>query len=140
MVEEMRYHVTSADRRKLPPKKFLRGIRSHWQIENTLHHVKDRSWSEDKMYSKVPEQGWVLGKLRNQALNIVRTLAEKLRWKEESMPKWSAQLLSRPKPDSSVDGRTVRRLCRCPGQNRGQVPKTVYEFIVWEADFFLQFD
>src|SRR5271154_6154427 len=53
MVEEIRYHVTSASRRKLPPKKFLRGIRSHWQIENTLHHVKDRSWSEDKMYSKV---------------------------------------------------------------------------------------
>ncbi len=49
------------------------------------------------MYSKVPEQGWVLVKLRNQALNIVRTLAEKLGWKEESMPKWSAQLLSRPK-------------------------------------------
>jgi len=49
------------------------------------------------MYSKVPEQGWVLGKLRNQALNIVRTLADKRGWKEESMPKWSAQLLSRPK-------------------------------------------
>jgi len=96
-LEEIRYHVTSASRRKLPPKKFLRGIRGHWQIENTLHHVKDRSWGEDKMYSKVPEQGWVLGKLRNQALNIVRTLAEKLEWKEASMPKWSAQLLSRPK-------------------------------------------
>jgi hypothetical protein len=49
------------------------------------------------MYSKVPEQGWVLGKLRNQALNIIRTLAEKLGWEKESMPKRSAQLLSRPK-------------------------------------------
>lgn len=96
-LEEIRYHVTSANRRKLPPKKFLRGVRGHWQIENTLHHMKDRSWGEDKMYSKVPEQGWVLGKLRNQALNIVRTLAEKLEWKEASMPNWSAQLLSRPK-------------------------------------------
>lgn len=36
-------------------------------------------------------------KVRNQALNIVRALAEKLGWKEESMLKWSAQLLSRPK-------------------------------------------
>ena len=97
MVEELRYHITSANRRKLPPKRFLRAIRGHWQIENTLHHVKDRSWSEDKMYSKVPEQGWILAKLRNQALNILRTLAQKLEWKEESMPKWSAQLLSRPK-------------------------------------------
>lgn len=96
MLEEVRYHVTSASRRKLSPKKFLRGIRGHWGIENTLHHVKDRSWNEDKMYSKVPEQGWILGKLRNQALNIVRTLAEKLGLKEKSMPKRSAQLLSRP--------------------------------------------
>jgi len=97
VLEEVRYHITSASRRKLPPKKLLRGIRGHWQIENGLHHVKDRSWHEDKMYSKVPEQGWVLGKLRNQALNIIRTLAEKLGWAEESMPKWSARLLSRPK-------------------------------------------
>ena len=97
VVEEIRYHVTSASRRKLPPKQFLRGIRGHWQIENTLHHVKDRSWDEDKIYSKVAEQGWVLGKLRNQALNIVRTLAEREGWKVESMPKRSAQLLSRPK-------------------------------------------
>lgn len=97
LLEETRYHVTSASRRKLSPKKFLRGIRGHWQVENTLHHVKDRSWNEDKTYSKVPEQGWILGKLRNQALNVVRTLAEKLGWKEESMPKWSARLLSTPK-------------------------------------------
>ena len=33
------------------------------------------------MYSKVPKQGWVPGKLRNQALHIVRTLTEKLGWK-----------------------------------------------------------
>ncbi len=95
--EEVRYHITSASKRKLPPKQFLRGIRGHWQIENTLHHVKDRSWNEDKMYSKVPAQGWILGKLRNQALNIVRTLSQKLAWKKQSMPKWCAQLLSNPK-------------------------------------------
>ncbi len=57
ILEETPYHVTSANRRRLPPKKFLRGIRGHWQEENTLHHVKDRSWNEDKMYSKVPEIG-----------------------------------------------------------------------------------
>ena len=105
IAEETRYHVTSASKRKLPAKKFLRGIRSHWQIENTLHHVKDRSWCEDKMYSKVAEQGWVLGKFRNQALNIIRTLSKKLGWKEESMPKWSAKLLSRPKRTLALMGR-----------------------------------
>ncbi|MBS0650161.1 MAG: transposase [Verrucomicrobia bacterium] len=95
--EEIRYHVTSASRRKLPPKKFLCGIRSHWQIENTLHHVKDRSWSEDKMYSKVPEARMGIGEVEESSPKHSRTLAEKLKWKEESMPKWSAQLLSRPK-------------------------------------------
>jgi predicted transposase YbfD/YdcC len=105
MVEEIRYHITSASRLKLPPKKFLKAIRGHWQIENGLHHVKDRSWNEDKMYSKVPEQGWILGKLRNQALNILRVLAKKLEWAEKSMPQWSAKLLSQPKRTLVLMGR-----------------------------------
>ena len=96
-MEEVRYHISSASKRKLPPKKFLHGIRGHWQVENSLHHVKDRSWHEDKMYSKRPEQGWVLGKLRNQALNVIRTLAAKGGWNTESMPRLAARLLSRPK-------------------------------------------
>ena len=95
--EEVRYHITSMSHCKLSAKKLLQAIRGHWQIENTLHHVKDRSWNEDKMYSKVPMQGWVLGKLRNQALNILRELARRQRWKKESMPKWAARLQSRPK-------------------------------------------
>jgi predicted transposase YbfD/YdcC len=94
--EELRYHITSASRRKLPPKKLLQGIRGHWQIENSLHHVKDRSWHEDKMYSKRPIQGWILGKLRNQALNVLRELSARNQWKLESMPKIAARLLSRP--------------------------------------------
>jgi hypothetical protein len=104
VAEEIRYHITSASRRKLPPKKFLRGIRGHWQVENSLHHVKDRSWHEDKMYCKKPEQGWILGKLRNQALNILRQLSEKHSWKVESMPKLTARLLSRPKETLSLMG------------------------------------
>lgn len=103
-LEEIRYHITSANRKKLPPKKFLRGIRGHWQVENSLHHVKDRSWYEDKMYSKKPEQGWILGKLRNQALNILRQLSKRHGWKVESMPKLTAGLLSRPKKTLSLMG------------------------------------
>ena len=97
VLEEMGYYVSSTIMRKLPPQKFLRDVRGHWQIENSLHHVKDRSWYEDKLYSKRPEQGWILGKLRNQALNIIRTLADKLGWETESMPKLTARLLSKPK-------------------------------------------
>ena len=95
--KEVRYHITSVSRKKLQPEKLLRGIRGHWQVENSLHHVKDRSWYEDKIYSKKPEQGWILGKLRNQALNILRRLAKKHGLKIGSMPKLAAHLLSRPK-------------------------------------------
>ena len=66
-------------------------------MENSLHHVQDRSWHEDKMYSKKPEQGWILAKLRNQALNVIRTLAVKTGWDTKSMPKLAARLLSMPK-------------------------------------------
>lgn len=49
------------------------------------------------MYSKRPEQGWILGKLRNQALNVIRTLAAQFGWETESMPKLTARLLSKSK-------------------------------------------
>ncbi|NGX46365.1 MAG: hypothetical protein K940chlam2_01555 [Chlamydiae bacterium] len=95
--EEIRYYVTSACKKKLPPSKFLQVIRGHWQVENSLHHVKDRSWFEDKLCSKLPEQGWILGKLRNQLLNALRVLTCRHAWKEESMPKKTARLLSQPR-------------------------------------------
>ena len=96
--EEIRYYVTSASKKTLSARKFLKAIRDHWQIENSLHHVKDRSWLEDKLYSKIPEQGWILGKFRNYALNALRILAQRGRWKKVSMPKKTAELLSRPVP------------------------------------------
>ena len=89
--EEHRYQIPSLSRKKL-----LGGIRGHWQIENSLHHVKDRSWHEDKMYSINPEQGWILGKLRNQAPNILRHLSKKRRCRGESLPKLTARLQSQP--------------------------------------------
>lgn len=104
ILEETRYHVSSASKRKLPPKKFLRGIRGHWQIENGLHHVKDRSWYEDKMYSKRPGQGWILGQLRNQALNVLRILTAKFGWEKDSMPVRAARLQSQAKKTLKLMG------------------------------------
>ncbi len=52
---------------------FLETVRGHWSVENSLHHVKDRSWVEDKIYSKETEPGLVLGILRNLSLNLVRS-------------------------------------------------------------------
>ena len=41
------YLLTSLSSRRCAPKELLRVIRNHWSVENSLHHVKDRSWDED---------------------------------------------------------------------------------------------
>ncbi len=42
-VSRERWHLlTSLSSQRCGPKELLRGIRSHWRIENSLHHVKDR--------------------------------------------------------------------------------------------------
>ena len=37
------YLLTSLSSRGCGPKELLRGFRHHWSVENSLHHVKDRS-------------------------------------------------------------------------------------------------
>ena len=37
------YLLTSLDSRQCRPRELLRVFRNHWRVENTLHHVKDRS-------------------------------------------------------------------------------------------------
>ena len=41
------YLLTSLNSRWCSPKELLRVIRNHWSVENSLHHVKDRSWDGD---------------------------------------------------------------------------------------------
>jgi len=48
--------------------------RKHWQIENGLHHVKDRTLKEDAHYSKNPTQGVSLAILRNAAVSILNKM------------------------------------------------------------------
>ncbi len=64
-------------------------------MENSLHHVKDRSWLEDKIYSKETDPGLILGILRNLSLNLIRgfgVAGEKIK----SMPKKALNLLLDP--------------------------------------------
>ncbi|MGK0182555.1 MAG: hypothetical protein ACI9YB_001855, partial [Halioglobus sp.] len=42
--------------------------RKHWEVENGLHHVKDRSWLEDHQYSNNRNRGGILGTMRNLSL------------------------------------------------------------------------
>ena len=47
-------------------------IRNHWEIENSLHHMKDRSWDEDVHTLRRPGLGEVYASLVNTALNALR--------------------------------------------------------------------
>ena len=38
------YLLTSLGSRQWEPRELLRLFRNHWSVENSLHHVKDRSW------------------------------------------------------------------------------------------------
>ena len=66
------YLLTSLSSRRCGPKELLRGFRNHWSIENSLHHVKDRSWDEDVHTLSRPGRGEVYATLVNTALNALR--------------------------------------------------------------------
>lgn len=57
----------------LSPVQFLDRVRGHWGIENSLHHVKDRSWNEDKHTLRRPGLGPRFSALLNIALTVLRT-------------------------------------------------------------------
>jgi Transposase DDE domain len=69
---ETRYFITSLDPDVVTPKELLRLARGHWQIENSLHFVKDRWWDEDRHYSKRPGLADALAALLNMALTLLR--------------------------------------------------------------------
>ena len=94
LTTEYWYGLTSANQSKLPPQEFLDGVRGHWSVENSLHHVKDRSWLEDKIYSKETNSGLILGILRNLSLNLIRCLGRDQKIK--SMPKRALNYLMNP--------------------------------------------
>ncbi|MEI6243093.1 MAG: ISAs1 family transposase [Chlamydiota bacterium] len=107
--QEDRYGITSMKKEELCPQSFLEKTRQHWEVENGLHHVKDRSWYEDHQYSKDMEKGAILGVLRNLGLNIMRVLSppnpdRKKRKREKSLPKQAIAYLTNPL-------RTLEKLC-----------------------------
>ena len=66
------YLLTSLDSRQWGPRDLLRVFRNHWRVENSLHHVKDRSWDEDVHTLRRPGLGEVYATLVNTALNPLR--------------------------------------------------------------------
>jgi DDE family transposase len=72
MLFETRYFITSLDPQSVTPADLLRRPRGHWQVENSLHFVKDRWWDEDRHYSRRPGLAERLAGLLNAALTALR--------------------------------------------------------------------
>ena len=70
--KECWYLLTSLPPHQCSPGEMLRLFRSHWSIENNLHHVKDRSWDEDRHTLRRPGLGEVFATLVNVSLNTLR--------------------------------------------------------------------
>ena len=66
------YLLTSLSSWRCGPKELLRGFHNRWRAENSLHHVKDRSWDEDVHTLRRPGLGEVYATLVNTALNTLR--------------------------------------------------------------------
>ena len=66
------YLLTSLSSRQYGPRGLHRVVRNHWSVENSLHHVKDRSWDEDVHTLRRPGLGEVYATLVNTALNTLR--------------------------------------------------------------------
>jgi predicted transposase YbfD/YdcC len=71
---DTRYFITSIDPSDVKPRDLQKLVRDHWQIENSLHFVKDRWWDEDRHYLKRPGLGEVFATLTNFALSVLRLL------------------------------------------------------------------
>ncbi len=72
-VSRERWHLlTSLSSRRCAPKELLRVIRNHRSVENSLHHVKGRSWDEDVHTLRRPGLGEAYASLVNTALNALR--------------------------------------------------------------------
>ena len=88
--------LTSADSDKLPPQAFLKTIQAHWQIENGLHHVKDRTMKEDEHVTHSPPQETALAIFRNVAVSVLNLLTPP-KQRKESRPVEMLRYASKPK-------------------------------------------
>jgi len=70
---ETRYFVSSLDPVNVSASEFQEIIQGHWDVENCLHLLKDRDFSEDKHVAS-PDWGETWTVLTNMALSLTRLL------------------------------------------------------------------
>ena len=69
---------------------------SHWEIENSLHNVKDKHWNEDKQYTTRVSLGCVQSRLRNMSLNLLRMVKIPIVGALQGLSAKSLHLLAQP--------------------------------------------
>jgi predicted transposase YbfD/YdcC len=71
---DTRYFISSLDPSNVKDSDLQKLVRDHWQIENSLHFVKDRWWDEDRHYLSRPGLGTLFATLTNFALSVLRII------------------------------------------------------------------
>lgn len=92
--QETWYLVSHDPLGPLAADELLQRARGHWGVENSLHHVEDRSWGEDQHVLRRPGLGVCFSMLLAMALTVLRLAGEfddKL-----SMPRRAKQCEARP--------------------------------------------
>ena len=69
---EIRSFVTSAPAERASPAQLLAYVRGHWSIENKLHHVRDRTFDEDRSQVRKGSTPHLMASLRNLAITALR--------------------------------------------------------------------
>lgn len=69
---EVVYGITSLTRSRADATRLLGLVRSHWGIENGLHHVRDETFREDRCRVRRGHAPRVLASLRNVAVHLLR--------------------------------------------------------------------
>lgn len=72
VTRETRYFASSLDPSRVPASRLLSLVRGHWQVENSLHFVKDRWWDEDRHVCRRPGLAAGFTALLSTALSVLR--------------------------------------------------------------------
>ena len=72
--QETHYLITSLPPDEAPPRRLLKLIRGHWEIENRLHWVRDVTFDEDRCQVRSGAAPQVMAALRNTAIALLRCL------------------------------------------------------------------
>ena len=69
---KVHFYATSLSSAQASLERLRALIRGHWGIENRLHHVKDRTWLEDRHWLKNPATAQTFTFLRTLAADVLR--------------------------------------------------------------------